>query len=118
MLWTKAFWKGLAERAIKTGAQNLAASVAGGALGLLTFHGWEEAGEMAGLAMIASILTSLGSIDFVAGQVQTAAAVIQTAAAIPATPAPAAVVVQPAPDNYDEQPDPEDVSGTPAATTA
>lgn len=65
MLWTKEFWKGAAERAIKTAAQTLAAVFVIGVpifeLDILTGL------AIAGTATVASILTSIGNADFTAG---------------------------------------------------
>lgn len=66
MIWTLAFWKGLAERAIKTGAQTLAAYFVIGTTSLLDLD-WVTALSVSGAAMVASALTSLGNADFVAG---------------------------------------------------
>lgn len=66
MIWTKAFWKGAAERGIKTIAQSLAAVIAVGSTGLLDVD-WLSALSIAGAAGLASLLTSIASADFVAG---------------------------------------------------
>ena len=66
MLWTTAFWKGATERAIKTFAQTLAAYFVIGTTGLLDLD-WQTALSVAGAAAIASLLTSIGNADFVAG---------------------------------------------------
>lgn len=66
MLWTKQFWLGAAERAIKTIAQSLAAVLAVSGIGLLTVD-WVAALSVAGAAGLASLLTSIGSAEHVAG---------------------------------------------------
>ena len=66
MIWTKSFWKGAAERSIKTGAQTLAAYFVIGTTGILDF-GWAAALSITGAAVVASVLTSIGNADFVAG---------------------------------------------------
>lgn len=66
MIWTKAFWKGAAERAIKTFAQSLVAVIAVGTTGLFEIE-WVSALSIAGAATLASVLTSIGNADFVAG---------------------------------------------------
>lgn len=66
MIWTLAFWRGAAERGIKTGAQTLAAYFVIGTTGVLDFE-WVAALSITGAAVIASALTSIGNADFVAG---------------------------------------------------
>lgn len=66
MIWTAAFWKGAAERAIKTGAQALAALLAAGSTGLLDVD-WGNALSVAGLAIVASVVTSIANPTFVSG---------------------------------------------------
>lgn len=68
MLWTLAFWKGLAERAIKTFAQAVAGLLAGDTVGLLDVD-WGEVLSVAGLITLASVLTSIGNAGFTAGEV-------------------------------------------------
>lgn len=67
MLWTLAFWKGLAERGIKTAAQTLAGLVAVSGLGILDVD-WQQALSVTALVTLASVLTSIGTADFVAGR--------------------------------------------------
>lgn len=68
MIWTKAFWKGAAERAIKTAAQSLTAVFV---IGVPIFDLDVVGGlAIAGTATVASILTSIGNADFTAGQGQ------------------------------------------------
>ena len=69
MLWTKQFWLGAAERAIKTIAQALVAVLGVAGTGLLTVD-WVAALSVAGAAGLASLLTSIGSADHVAGATQ------------------------------------------------
>ena len=69
MIWTKQFWLGAAERAIKTVAQSLVAVLGVAGTGLLTV-GWVAALSVAGAAGLASLLTSIGSADHVAGATQ------------------------------------------------
>ena len=59
-MFTAAFWKGTAERAVKTFAQTLGAILMTGATGLLDV-GWGPALSVSGLAALLSLLTSLGS---------------------------------------------------------
>lgn len=66
MIWTKAFWKGAAERSIKTAAQTAAAYFIIGTTGLLELE-WLLVASVSGAAAVASLLTSIGSADFVAG---------------------------------------------------
>ena len=66
MLWTKRFWLGAAERAIKTVAQSLVAVLGVAGTGLLTVD-WVAALSVAGAAGLASLLTSIGSAEHVAG---------------------------------------------------
>lgn len=66
MLWTTAFWRGAAERLIKTFAQVVAAVIVVGETGLLDVD-WKTTLSVAGAAALASLLTSIGSADFVAG---------------------------------------------------
>ena len=60
------FWKGAAERAVKTFAQSLV-SVFGVGTVLWDIPWWQALG-VAGAAAVASLLTSIGSADFVSGQ--------------------------------------------------
>jgi hypothetical protein len=66
MIFTLAFWKGAAERGIKTAAQTALAYIVIGTTGILDLD-WVAVGSVAGAATLASILTSLVSADFVAG---------------------------------------------------
>lgn len=59
MLTSKTFWKDTAERAVKTFAQSLVASLAVGT-GLLDVD-WVNALSISGLATVISVLTSVGS---------------------------------------------------------
>ena len=65
-MWTAAFWKGAAERAIKTFAQALLAGlVISVPIGELP---WLVALGTAATATVLSLLTSIASADFVAGR--------------------------------------------------
>ena len=66
MLWTTAFWKGAAERGIKTLAQTLVGYIVVGTTGLLDLD-WPTALSVSAAAALASLLTSIGNADFVAG---------------------------------------------------
>ncbi|SDN74115.1 holin [Allokutzneria albata] len=59
-MWTILFWKAAAERAIKTGAQSLAAILSAEAVGLLDAP-WGAALSAAGMAAVLSVITSVGS---------------------------------------------------------
>lgn len=70
MIWTKAFWKGLGERAAKTFAQSAVATAVVGVTGNLTGItniNWLQVVSVAGLATVLSALTSIGNADFTAG---------------------------------------------------
>lgn len=66
MLWTKSFWKGAAERGIKTFAQTAVGFFVIGTTGLLELD-FVSLVSVSGAAAVASILTSIGNADFVAG---------------------------------------------------
>lgn len=66
MIFTAAFWKGAAERAIKTFAQALAALIAANGIGIVDVD-WLNVLSIAALSAVASILTSIGNPGFVAG---------------------------------------------------
>lgn len=66
MLWTLAFWKGAAERSIKTFAATLAGLVAGDGIGLIDVD-WGSAASIAGLATAVTLLIAIGNADFTAG---------------------------------------------------
>ena len=62
-IYTAAFWKAAAERAVKTFAQSAVASltVVATAGGGITDAGWLTIASVSGLAAVISILTSVGS---------------------------------------------------------
>lgn len=66
MIWTKKFWKGLAERGIKTFFQSGVAAVGVSAVVVHDVN-WITVGSTALLATILSAATSIGNADFVAG---------------------------------------------------
>lgn len=84
-LWTKAFWKGAAERAVKTFAQAAVAVLTADTAGLLEVD-LAQLGSVAGLAALVSFLTSVANADFVAGKAETPVVPLES-------PAPEAVVV-------------------------
>lgn len=63
---TPEFWRGAAERAIKTFAQALLGVLTGGATGVLDVD-WVAALSVAALATVVSLLTSLATPDFTSG---------------------------------------------------
>lgn len=65
-MFTKAFWKGAAERAIKTGAQAAVAFLTAGVLGLFDVD-FIQLASVSLLAVVASLFTSLANPEFVAG---------------------------------------------------
>lgn len=67
MLWTKAFWQGAGERAIKTFAATLAGLLTGNGIGLLDVD-WAQALSVSGLATLVSFLIAIGSPEFTAGK--------------------------------------------------
>jgi len=75
-MWTKSFWKGAAERAIKTIAQTAVAYFVIGTTGILEID-WVALGSVSAAAGIASLLTSIGNADFVAGKPDDSTTVIK-----------------------------------------
>ena len=65
-MFTLAFWKGAAERGIKTGAQTALAFFVVGTTSLIDFD-WLALAGVSGAAVIFSVLTSLANPPFVAG---------------------------------------------------
>lgn len=70
--WSKEFWKGLGERAIKTFFQagvaaTLTAGVEAGTSGIGDVNWW-SVGSIALLATVLSAATSIGNADFTAGK--------------------------------------------------
>ncbi|MFI8931054.1 hypothetical protein C9F11_06380 [Streptomyces sp. YIM 121038] len=59
-MWSAAFWKATAERAVRTFAQALAAILVAGATNLLDVA-WAAALGTAGMAALLAVLTALGS---------------------------------------------------------
>ncbi|WP_372343146.1 holin [Streptomyces sp. KL116D] len=59
-MWSTAFWKATAERAIRTFAQALAAVLVAGATNLLDVD-WVAALGTAGLATLLAVLTAVGT---------------------------------------------------------
>lgn len=66
-MFSKSFWKGASERAIKTGAQTLAAYFVIGTTGVIDFD-WVPALSVTAAAIVASLLTSISNPEFVAGE--------------------------------------------------
>lgn len=69
-MWTKAFWKGTGERAVKTFFQSFVAVI--GVTGIGTTMGlgqvsWVADVSVASLAAILSVATSVGNADFTSG---------------------------------------------------
>lgn len=66
-MWTTAFWRGAAERGIKTFCQTLLAAV--GLVTIANFHDITILNdlEFAGIATALSLVTSIGNADFTAG---------------------------------------------------
>ena len=59
-MWTVSFWKQAAERALKTFAQAVLALITAAGMGLMDVD-WGQAFSVGGLAVVASVLTSLVS---------------------------------------------------------
>lgn len=70
MIWTKAFWKGAAERAIKTFFQTFVALVGTTAV-IVQEVDWAIVASGSILATILSVATSIGNADFTAGAEKT-----------------------------------------------
>ena len=74
MIWTAAYWKGAAERAVKTffqvGVSVAVAGVGADAVGIsagLLDVSWSAVLSVSTLATVLSLATSLGNADFTAG---------------------------------------------------
>ena len=63
MIWTVGFWKGAAERAVKTAAQTAVAFFVVGETGVAEVD-WATVGGISLVAAIVSVLTSLASAPF------------------------------------------------------
>ncbi len=72
MIWSGTFWRDALERAVKTGAQTLAALLVTGTT-ILSLN-WTEALAVTGTAVLASVLTSIVSSGI--GERGTAAALM------------------------------------------
>lgn len=66
-MFTREFWVGTAERALKTVAQSVVAVLGVGAVGILSVD-WVQTLSVAAAAGLASILTSIADADRVAGK--------------------------------------------------
>ena len=66
MIWTKAFWKGAGERAVKTFFQTLVALIGTSAV-IVQDVDWMFVASGSVLAAILSIATSIGNAEFTAG---------------------------------------------------
>lgn len=63
-MWTALFWRGAAERALKTFAQTVLATLGVGATGLLHAD-WLGALDIGGMAAVLSVLTSMVTLTTV-----------------------------------------------------
>ena len=66
MIWTADFWRGCAERAVKTAAQTFVATVGVSAAGILDVD-WVTVASVTALATVLSVVTSIGNAEFTAG---------------------------------------------------
>ena len=66
-MWTKVFWLNTLERAVKTAAQSLVAVVGVAQAGLLSIN-WVSTLSVVGAEALASICTSIGSVESVIGK--------------------------------------------------
>lgn len=58
MMWTRTYWRDLADRAVRTAAQTLLAAWAGGQVNLLQID-WPQAVGLAGGAALVSVVSSI-----------------------------------------------------------
>ena len=96
MIFTLAFWKDAAIRAVKTFAQSAVAVLAAGATGLLGTD-WVQLLSVAGLAAVVSLLTSIASGDSIGTAYALTSTTVSNTPAVAAesNPATAAAVIQP-----------------------
>lgn len=66
-MFTRVFWAGAAERALKTMAQSITAVLGVGAVGILSVD-WVQTLSVAATAGLLSVLTSIADADRVAGK--------------------------------------------------
>lgn len=66
-MFTRVFWAGAAERALKTVAQSIAAVLGVGAVGILSVD-WVQTLSVAATAGLLSVLTSIADADRVASK--------------------------------------------------
>lgn len=105
-MWTAAFWRGAAERAVKTAAQTAVATIGvaavGEGVGIADVH-WVTVASVTALATVLSVITSIGNADFVAGEPGAVAGFdVHGAAGVPPVGAASGLVTDPPPDT-DEQ---------------
>ena len=107
MIWTLAFWKGAGERAIKTAAQTAIGLM--GTSALIEQVPWAIVASGTAMAVVLSLITSIGNASFTAGLPTTAkgpeATTVGKTDTTPITPparvageVPAGFVPAPAPD--------------------
>ncbi|ANH49887.1 holin [Propionibacterium phage PFR2] len=70
MIWTLAFWKGAGERALKTAAQTAVGLM--GTSALIQQVPWAVVASGTAMAVVLSLITSIGNADFTAGVPTTA----------------------------------------------
>lgn len=66
-MFTRVFWAGAAERALKTMAQSIAAVLGVGVVGILSVD-WVQTLSVAATAGLLSVLTSIADADRVSGK--------------------------------------------------
>lgn len=74
MIWTLAFWKGAGERAVKTFAQTIVATIGVNTALTLGQVNWLVDASVAAVATVLSLFTSIGNASFTAGAIAQAKA--------------------------------------------